>query len=826
MRRSSESSQGITAHQIMGDGCAASIRDIGVCAPVYDNADLLRSQIISDGKERLAPTVVEADPHPIHVLVVDDNQDDREAIRRMLSHIHAFETMVCESPGGDDTLRLLQCDSFDCIFLDYSLPGWTGIDLLRRFRDMGLQTPVVMLTGAGNEDIAVQAMKEGARDYITKSNLATNSLQRILTTVMEYRRLSQHIAAQRERILRQQREITEKTQLNEAVLDAAPCMIIATDTAGRIRSFNRAAERLTGFSAAEAIGRMTLIDLLEPDGRDAAMDWLEGGARNPDALPSGWAPLIKARECLVRRQNGQSFAGLLSLVPLASRGSRMDGYLATIDDISLRKKHAAALRHNDEVLRMSMAGAPTGIALIDTRMRWLLINPALCQLLNDDLAKIRKRKFDTLFHEEDIGLIHDDLGTLIEGANTTVQRECRLLAKGGVPIWVILSVSLIRHQDGRPRHFTLQFMDISARKEIDRMKSEFVSIVSHELRTPLTSISGSLGLALNVQDSLPLFVTNLLQIASRNCERLANLVNDILDIDRISCGEMSYTLAPQRVDHLVEQVIDANKGYAVRFDVTLRAEHGDRSAAVMIDIDRAVQILSNLVSNAIKFSPSGGHVAIFSREAGEFIEIAVRDHGCGIPPEYEPRMFLRFAQADSSNTRKKNGSGLGLFIAKQMTEQMGGQIGYMPTEGGGSTFWIRLPRATTEAAIPVVERFRRRPDGSRIPAILHVEDDHELAQTLQQAMGGIADIVVAPTLAEARSRIRDGLYDLVVLDQHLPDGNGLELLREQDETMPPTFVIWTGERLGPVRTAENVKVFRKTIHSLRTVVKELTRMVA
>jgi PAS domain S-box-containing protein len=234
--------------------------------------------------------------------------------------------------------------------------------------------------------------------------------------------------------------------------------------------------------------------------------------------------------------------------------------------------------------------------------------------------------------------------------------------------------------------------DITQRKLVERMKNEFVSTVSHELRTPLTSITGSLGLINGgVAGELPLQAKGLIEIAYRNSERLGRLINDILDIDKIESGKIDFALQPVDLMQAVDEALTTNRAFAVQFKVRLALEQGLPGMKVCADPDRLMQVFTNLLSNAAKFSPQGETVTVrVARDQG-VVRVAITDRGPGIPDEFKDRVFQKFAQADTSDSRAKSGTGLGLSIAKAIVEKFGGDIGFESAHGKGTTFYVDLP---------------------------------------------------------------------------------------------------------------------------------------
>lgn len=254
------------------------------------------------------------------------------------------------------------------------------------------------------------------------------------------------------------------------------------------------------------------------------------------------------------------------------------------------------------------------------------------------------------------------------------------------------SVSLTGERD--KAFFSAFLHDISERKEIERMKNEFISTTSHELRTPLTAIRFSLNmLADGSMGELDAGVKKLIVIANDSCERLVRLINDMLDIEKIESGQMQYHLVPQSLLALAADAIDATRAFAAQHGITLTLRTDSVDAVVALDHDRMTQVLVNLLSNAIKFSHPGGAVEVRVLRLPDRAKLEVIDHGEGIPMEFRPRIFGKFAQADGSNTRTRTGTGLGLAICKQLVEAHRGRIGFDSTVGVGTTFEVLLPLA-------------------------------------------------------------------------------------------------------------------------------------
>ena len=236
--------------------------------------------------------------------------------------------------------------------------------------------------------------------------------------------------------------------------------------------------------------------------------------------------------------------------------------------------------------------------------------------------------------------------------------------------------------------------DITERKKVEAMKNEFVSTVSHELRTPLTSMHGSLGLVLGgVMGGVPDKVREMLNVTQRNSERLLQLINDILDIEKLEAGKMKFHMQAGDLVELVQHAFEINHSYCEGLEVALEFDCRLETAPVLVDADRLAQVMANLISNAAKFSPPRSLVKlVLDREADHF-SIAVIDQGPGIPEAFQPIVFDKFIQVDGSDTRQKGGTGLGLSITRTIVEHMGGRVTLDSRQGEGCCFTVLLPAA-------------------------------------------------------------------------------------------------------------------------------------
>jgi PAS domain S-box-containing protein len=341
-------------------------------------------------------------------------------------------------------------------------------------------------------------------------------------------------------------------------------------------------------------------------------------------------------------------------------------------------------------------------------------------------------------------------------------------------------------EDADIRGAVVVFRNITERRQVERVKDEFTSVVSHELRTPLTSIRGSLGLLESgAVGPLPARAQRMIQIAAQNTDRLVRLINDILDLERLGSESLKLRASTCDAEQLIARVTEGMLPAAVAADVTLAVDTAP--AAFEADADRIIQTLTNLISNAVKFSPPGGTVRISSERRSGDILFTVRDDGRGIPADKLESIFGRFQQVDSSDSRRSGGTGLGLAICRSIVELHGGRIWALSGAGEGSTFSFVVPAAPSPP-----DAYRPRPGGTR-GSVLMCDDDAEILEvtgTVLEERG--YQVILALTGEQAVERAIAERPDVILLDLQLPGMSGQETavaLREHAETAAIPVVV-------------------------------------
>ncbi|HEX6117600.1 MAG TPA: ATP-binding protein [Solirubrobacterales bacterium] len=452
----------------------------------------------------------------------------------------------------------------------------------------------------------------------------------------------------------------------------------------------------------------------------------------------------------------------------------------------------------EEYMRAVMDSAAEGIVAIDLEGRATFANPAAARLCGYEVDElIGRRMHDLVHHTRPDGSDYPIeecpvFETLRTGVQRTVSDEVFWRQDGtSFPVEYRATAMVV---DGETTGVVNTFLDISDRLAAERAKDDFVSVVSHELRTPLTSIRGSLGLMEGgVVGEVSEEGQQMLAIAISNADRLVRLINDLLDAERIESGKAPMEVRITDLGELMSQTSELLAASASEAGVTL--EVTPLKARLLADPDRITQTLVNLIGNAIKFSGEGTTVRVDGEIAGGLARVFIRDQGPGIPPDQHEAIFGRFVQVDSRSDRAKDGTGLGLPIARRIVERHGGRIWIESSGDEGTTFAFELPLARTPEA---------QPDGAGMEehaSVLILEDDVDLAEVLAASLArhGVRSVSVT-TLEGAAEALEVESPALLVLDVDLPGTGPAELIRWLEGPEAPSgcsILVYTALDLSP-----------------------------
>jgi two-component system, OmpR family, sensor histidine kinase VicK len=391
---------------------------------------------------------------------------------------------------------------------------------------------------------------------------------------------------------------------------------------------------------------------------------------------------------LVLKHNLQRLAPAIARELEAAQARRERG----VADARFKAEQQERRRESEERQRIFETSLDL-IIVVDRQGRLLRVSPSAADILGYEPREMIGRTAAEFVVAEDLDHSRVEMrrarhGHLIRNLATRyVHKDGHIVTLVWSGVW----------SEPEQRHFFIG-RDMTREKRVERMKDEFIATVSHELRTPVTSIAAPLALLVSgAGGELPSAAKRLLGMALRNSKRLVNLLNDILDIDRIESGQMLFSFNKVDLKPLVECAIMANRELAEDFRVAIRLDSAVE-AMVYTDADRLLQVLINLLSNAVKFSAADKEAVVSVVERGDFIRITVRDHGPGIPDEFKDLIFQKFAQIDATDSRRKGGTGLGLSIVKQTMIRLGGNVGFDKVPSGGSVFYIDVPSWTSANA--------------------------------------------------------------------------------------------------------------------------------
>jgi PAS domain S-box-containing protein len=424
---------------------------------------------------------------------------------------------------------------------------------------------------------------------------------------------------------------------------------------------------------------------------------LKGVARWVDVHQSALrGECFELREDSWTRADGTTEWHEWAIHPWQDAEGNVGGIILFTESTTARKQAEAAQRTVEAMNRAAMDKAPIGKALVSVEGKFIKVNPALCQLLGYGEDELLSMDFQNITHTEDLGSDLAHLRALLDGKTISYQMEKRYTHRDGRVVWAHLSVSAVRKAGGEIDFLVAQVQDITERKVIGQMKDELVSVVSHELHAPVTAIRDALHTALRESGALPGPLRQLLANSRAQCDRVAALVDNVLDLQTLTAGTLDLDFKDAPVAFVTEQAVLSNASMAREYGVNFVMGTIDPSIIVYVDPARYTQALSNLLSNAAKFSPSGSTVHVGAEVRGDWVRVFVRDHGAGIPEEFRTRIFSKFSHAEPMGSGEKGGAGLGLFVTRQLTEQMRGTIGFSSKVGDGTTFWLEFPRVSRD----------------------------------------------------------------------------------------------------------------------------------
>jgi PAS domain S-box-containing protein len=513
------------------------------------------------------------------ILILDDCHEDRKTFCRYLHQAPNYIYSVVESEFGEEALKLCNILQPDCVLVDYSLPDMDGLEFLEKLRNTGnkVDIAVVMVTACGNEAIAVEAMKKGATDYLSKEKLTAENLLSTVTHALEKVELLWKLNATQEQLKFQAYILS---QVTDAVMVTEGKLI--DNMKARIVYVNAAFTYMTGYSAEEVLGKTpSILNKLKTEPK--VLEQIRQAIANSQPVKV---------ELINYRKDGSEFWSEINITPMFDEVGECSNLIFVQRDIS------------------------------------------------EQQAALRERKLAEAERQQMLAQ----------------EKAYRAEAEAS-----------------------------------NRTKDQFLAIISHELRSPLNAILGWTKLIQGGKlDDLT--TARALTTIERNAKLQNELIQDLLDFSRITEGKLRLELCPIDLTQIINAAIDVVRPSADSKSIVIESRLEFTVGEVLGDSSRLQQVMWNLLTNAVKFTPDGGQIAIWLKRVEYYAQIIVSDTGVGISADFLPNVFEQFCQADNQYTARHKGLGLGLAIVRSLVEMHNGTVtAASDGEGQGATFTVRLP---------------------------------------------------------------------------------------------------------------------------------------
>ena len=588
--------------------------------------------------------------------------------------------------------------------------------------------------------------------------------------------------------------------------------IFMLDPLGRIATWNAGAQRLKGWTAEEIIGqhfsRFYPSEAIERGWPDHELRMATQEGRFED---EGWR----------LRKDGSLFWANVVLTALRDEAGVLRGFSKLTRDLTQRKQaeedarrlaveqaarqaaevSAEISRQSEERFRAIFEQAAVGMALVGLDGRWQRVNGRLCDIVGYGREELTELTFQAVTHPDDLEANLMNLRRVLAGEITTFSMEKRYVRKDQSLVWVNLTVTLVRTTQGQPSYFIAVVEDIAQRKraeeallEADRRKDEFLATLAHELRNPLAPIRNALQILRRTSD--PEALEQARSTMQRQLEQMVRLVDDLLDVSRISTGKLQLRREAVSLRTVLSSAVETSRPLIdhMRHEFTVRV--AEEPLTVDADPTRLAQVIANLLNNSAKYTERGGHIWLTGERQGSEVLVSVKDNGIGIAPEERPQLFAMFSQIEGSRARAQGGLGIGLTLVKRLVELHGGKVEvHSDGKGKGAEFIVRLP-LVVEAPVPVVTDASDRPAPKSCQRILIVDDNRDSADTLAMLLRVMGhDIRTAYDGLEGVAAAEEFRPNVVLLDIGLPKLDGYQAcrrIREQPWGRAMVLVAVTG----------------------------------
>lgn len=730
-----------------------------------------------------------------NVVIADDNSEDRADIRRLLLQGSEDRFLFSDVSSGSDAVAAVNSPTTppDCMILDYFLPDMEAPAILAALREADgfTRCPVVVLTGAASSVLGHAVLHAGAQDFIGKDWLTAGGLVRALENASERWLMARELD-------RSARVLAQNEQELRALTDNTPAVLTRFDAQFRYLYANVAIVRTTGLAPDRCIGRTQPelgmpAALYEPWQRALATVFASGAPQELElSVGTGVTVTHQATH----------------FVPEFDKQLQVVSVLAVTHDITGLRQVELAERESAERLRMALRAGHAGAWSWDIASGAVIWSPENFLLYgrNPAFGQPSLQQWKACVHPDDLADLTQHLDSVTAGKTHELHVECRILHPQSGPAWLLWMGRLETDIAGLPCRMVGINLDISNRKRLEQAlrrevqhKDEFLAVLAHELRNPLAALSTGMQILRTTSDDRT-SVRAVQDMMERQFRHVVRLVDDLLDISRISNGKVELKRECIAMQTVLDHALEANHALLTLAGHQLSLDVDPQPILVDGDLTRLAQVIGNLIHNAIKYTPHGGHIGVRMHvEAAEAV-IRVSDNGAGIPTTLMANVFDLFAQVDQTLNRAQGGLGIGLNVVAELVHLHGGSVfGHSDGLGLGSAFTVRLPLAEGAAggvppvtlmppAVAVVRARRAR--------ALVVDDNVDAASAMTMLLGmhGCETLTLhdgLPVLAASLSF----LPDMILLDIGLPDIDGYEVasrLRAHPGTCDAFLVAVTG----------------------------------
>ena len=609
------------------------------------------------------------------VLLIEDNPGDVRLIQEMLTQSAQDGYQLECADRLSKGLECLGMGGIDLVLLDLGLPDSQGLDTFNKVHAQAPAVPIVLLTGLDDEMLAVQAVRQGAQDYLVKGDVDSTLLCRAVRYAVERKRSEE--------------ELRESERRYRLLADNATDIIWTSSIDLTLTYVSPSITRTLGYSTEEMIGK-TFEGLLTPASFEVATKVLAEELAIESRVQRD---LLRSRilELELNCKDGSTIWAEVIITFLRDPDDRAVGILGTARDITERKRAEEALRKSEDKLQQLFKSATDGIFALDLNGAYTELNERMLEMLGlSSKDEILGKKAFEFIATRDINMAMVEIQRTLE-QGTVTRMEYTSLRADFSEFPVELTGAALRDASGNPVGFVGILRDITERRKIEQAKRDFISLVSHQLKTPVVGIKlGIENMLQGLTGDLTTKQKQYLQEMHESCSRNYRLVSDLLNVSKIERGVLSVDIEPIKLREIVDLVVQDYRVSIKKKGLALNLEETGEGVVVLADMDKMVEALSNVINNAVKFTNKGSITIKITRE-GKYGIVEVRDTGTGMPDDVLNNLFTK-EKALSGPPTAGGGAGLGLYIAKSFMEAQKGDITATSVVGEGSTFVLRIPR--------------------------------------------------------------------------------------------------------------------------------------